>query len=57
VTFAKFIATDTHNLTERPPMLAQALKVIGDIFGQEYQARLINNSAEFYKKIILRGEN
>lgn len=53
---AKFIATDSHSINERPPMLIPALKVITDLFGEEYKKRLIKNSSEFYKKIILRGE-
>ena len=52
----QFIATDTHSLNERPPMLAPALKLISDLYGVEYSHRFIKNSIAFYKKIILRGE-
>lgn len=52
----QFIATDTHSVEERPPMLLPALKVISDLLGTEYSQRLIKNSIAFYKKIILRGE-
>lgn len=52
----QFIATDTHSLDERPPMLVPALKVISELFGTEYSQKLIKNSIAFYKKIVLRGE-
>ena len=50
------LATDAHSVKERPPLLIPALRVISDIFGDEYRIQLIKNSTELYKKIILRGD-
>lgn len=49
------IATDTHSITNRPPLLRDALKEIKESYGEEYHTKLVNNSQKLYKKII--GEN
>lgn len=46
------LATDTHSLDERPPVLNSALDVIKQKLGNKYHDRLIKNSQKLFKKII-----
>ncbi len=49
------IASDTHSVEHRPPMIVEALVRIGDAFGEEYREKIIENSQYLYKKIV--GDN
>lgn len=51
------IATDTHSLDMRPPMMDSALKFIRNKFGEESYSHLIKNSEYLYDKIILQKED
>ncbi len=50
-----FIATDTHSLEHRPPMLQEAFAIIEEKFGAEYKKKLYKNSQELLEKITLKG--
>jgi protein-tyrosine phosphatase len=49
------LATDTHSVDFRPPLMKEAYCFIRDNFGGEYRAKLAKNSCLLYKEII--GEN
>ena len=46
------LATDTHSLDERPPILNSTLNVIKQKLGNKYHDSLIENSQKLFKKII-----
>ena len=50
-----FVATDAHSLERRPPMLEQALAVIGSTFGERYREAFITNSQRLCEEI--KGAN
>lgn len=50
------IATDTHSLDMRPPKLDKAFYMIEKKIGNEPVNKLIDNSNELYKQIILQGD-
>lgn len=50
------IATDSHSVETRPPMLEPALKAISDKFGEDCKCKLIQNSNNLYKRIVLNNE-
>lgn len=51
-----FVATDAHSLERRPPLLAPALKLIGDTFGQRYREAFIKNSERLCEEIKVANE-
>ncbi len=46
-----YLATDTHSVDWRPPMMAAALKQIVEKFGQEQADTLIQNSLDLLRRI------
>ncbi len=52
----QLIATDSHSLKERPPMLSEALLKIEKSFGQAVCDRLIADNEELFEKIIAKPE-
>lgn len=46
-----FIATDTHSVEERPPLMREALKILSEDFGEEYTENLVNNNLVLFKEI------
>ena len=46
------IATDTHSLQKRPPVIRSALEVLKQDFGEEIYSKVISNNKILYKKII-----
>ena len=49
------LATDTHSVVERPPLMKEAYSFIRDNFGASYRTRLAKNAKILHKEII--GEN
>ena len=49
------LATDTHSIEERPPMMRGAFDYIKDKYGHEMCDKLMTNSRKLYDEII--GEN
>lgn len=49
-----FIATDTHSVVHRPPMLKEALDVVAQKFGDEYRDMFIKNTDYLYRQIVAR---
>lgn len=49
--YISFIATDTHSMKFRPPMMTKALSAIEANFGKSYTTRLLQNSDDFQKEI------
>lgn len=49
------LATDSHSVDKRPPLLVPALNLIRDKYGENYKKRMIENSKKLYKSIILNG--
>lgn len=49
------LATDTHSVEERPPLMKEAYCFIRDNFGPKYREKLAKNGKLLYKEII--GEN
>ena len=49
-----FIATDTHSVVHRPPMLKEALDAVAQKFGDEYREMFIKNTDYLYRQIIAR---
>ncbi|MBR4973165.1 MAG: hypothetical protein IKY45_01725, partial [Clostridia bacterium] len=47
-----FIASDTHSIDERPPMMEEALTLIEQNFGQDVKLKLIENGKSLLKKIL-----
>ena len=47
-----FIASDTHSIDERPPMIEEALTLIEQNFGQDVKLKLIENSKSLLEKIL-----
>lgn len=47
-----YIATDSHSVVGRPPLMKEALAVLEKDFGKEYVKKLIKNSDELFNKII-----
>lgn len=50
-----FVATDAHSLERRPPLLAPALGLIADTFGERYRETFIRNSERLCEEI--KGAN
>lgn len=46
------IATDTHSVSERPPLMSEAYVYIRDNFSPDLRERLAKNSKRLYKEII-----
>ena len=49
--YISFIATDTHSVKYRPPMLSRALSAIETNLGKNYKVRLLQNLEAFQKEI------
>lgn len=49
--YITFIATDTHSVKSRPPMLNEALALIEDTLGKSYSDKLLQNLDAFQRKI------
>lgn len=49
-----FIASDTHSVKLRPPMLKEALDVVGKKFGDEFREMFVKNTDYIYRHIISR---
>ncbi len=49
--YISFIATDTHSLKQRPPMMDKALEEIEKAFGKKTKNKFIQNSDYLYKRI------
>ncbi len=47
-----YIATDSHSVDERPPLMDKALAVLEDDFGKDYVKKLEKNSDDLFNKII-----
>lgn len=47
-----FIATDTHSIDNRPPMMMDALRLIEKKFGEQVKAKLIENGKSLLQKIL-----
>ncbi len=47
-----FLASDTHSLDVRPPMIEDALKRITFDYGKEYAEKLISNSQKLLSEIV-----
>lgn len=50
-----FIASDTHSLDLRPPMISDALQKIEEQFGNDYKLKLIKNSEQLFSQIANKG--
>lgn len=46
-----FIATDTHSIKSRPPLIREALDVVSNKFGEEYSEMFIKNTDYLYNRI------
>ena len=46
------IATDTHSLQKRPPVIRSALEVLKQDFGEEIYNNVISNNQILYNEII-----
>lgn len=49
---ATLIASDTHSLRSRPPLMSSALKVISEELGRDTESRIINNLHNLYEQIV-----
>lgn len=49
--YISFIATDTHSLRMRPPLMAAALDEIEKVFGKDYREMFIHNTGLLYQEI------
>ena len=47
-----FIATDTHSVKRRPPMMREALDAVATLFGEDYKTMFIKNTEYLYNKMI-----
>lgn len=54
---ASFIATDTHSLSARPPLMREALLMIKHNFGEDYVNVFIKNTNYLYDEIISEKKN
>lgn len=52
-----FIATDSHSMQKRPPLLSHALEKISAEYGNEIKEKLIKNADELYLKITNKEAN
>ena len=50
------VASDCHSVSERPPLVAQALNFIKNEYGVQYSLKLIENSNILLKKIVRSGD-
>ena len=46
------IATDTHSIQKRPPVIRSALEVLKQDFGEEIYSKVISNNKTLYNEII-----
>lgn len=46
-----YIATDSHSLDGRPPLMRRALEIISVKYGEEAKLKLIDNANDLFKKI------
>jgi len=46
-----YIASDTHSVTMRPPMIKDSLCKIGELYGEEYREKLISRSMRLLNEI------
>lgn len=51
------LASDCHNIMQRPPRMDEAIEIIRNRFGEEFCLRLIENSRQIIDGNILRGES
>ncbi len=51
-----YIATDSHSVGERPPLMDEALAVLENDFGKDYVKKLEQNSEDLFNKIISETE-
>ena len=49
-----FIATDSHSIEKRPPLMRRALEIINAKYGEETKSKLINNANDLLNKITLK---
>ena len=49
-----FIATDTHSVKSRPPLIREALDVVAQKFGEEYREMFIKNTEYLYRQTIFK---
>lgn len=47
-----FIATDTHSVRHRPPLMKEALQAVSTAFGDDYRDMFIKNTDYLYNAII-----
>lgn len=47
----QFIASDTHSISTRPPMIQEALCKIGELYGECYKQKLISHSQQLLNEI------
>lgn len=52
-----FIATDSHSMQKRPPLLKNALEKIATEYGDEIKQKLINNAKNLYLEIVNKDES
>lgn len=52
-----YIASDTHSLSARPPMIEDALSKIGALYNAEYKEKIISNSRQLLNDISIKGTN
>ncbi len=50
--YISFLATDTHSIIHRPPLLKEALDAVASTFGEDYKEMFIKNSNYLYKRIV-----
>lgn len=46
------LATDTHSVDRRPPLMKEAYVYVRDNFGAQYRERLVKNAKKLYQEII-----
>lgn len=49
-----FIASDTHSITTRPPMIRDALSKISQLYGETYMQKLISRSQQLLNEITFK---
>lgn len=52
-----FIATDSHSMEKRPPLLKLALEKISAEYGEDIKQKLLTNSENLYLEIVNKDEN
>lgn len=49
---ATLVASDTHSLNRRPPLISSALKVISEELGADTESSITNNLQSLYRRIV-----